>query len=89
MWADEPVHMSSPEPGRIGMTTKASVKSEPRRDTQKMRQRLQDVQDDFRMGIEKVDEPRLKALLETSAEVLEGLKKAFSDYERKDEPAWR
>jgi hypothetical protein len=28
-------------------------------------------------------------MFETSAEVLVGLKKAFSDYEQKDEAAWR
>jgi hypothetical protein len=36
-----------------------------------------------------VDEPQLKAMFETSAEVLSGLSKAFSDYERKNESAWR
>jgi hypothetical protein len=39
--------------------------------------------------IDKVDEPQLKAMFETAAEVLGGLLKAFSDYERKNESAWR
>jgi hypothetical protein len=39
--------------------------------------------------VQKIDEPRAKALFETSAEVLGGLKKAFHDYESKSEPAWR
>lgn len=39
--------------------------------------------------IEKVDEPQLKAMFETAAEVLGGLKKAFSDFERKNDSAWR
>ena len=30
-----------------------------------------------------------KAMFETAAEVLTGLKKAFSDYEQKNESAWR
>jgi hypothetical protein len=30
-----------------------------------------------------------KALFETSAEVLTGLTKAFSDFETKSEPAWK
>ncbi len=34
-------------------------------------------------------EPQLKAMFETSAEVLSGLIKAFSDYEKKNEAAWR
>ena len=37
----------------------------------------------------KVDEPQFKAMFETSAEVLPGLAKAFDDYERKNEAAWR
>ena len=32
---------------------------------------------------------QLEAMFETSAEVLSGLKKAFSDYEQKNESAWR
>ena len=35
----------------------------------------------------RVDEPQLKAMFETSAEVL--LVKAFGDYKRKNEAAWR
>ncbi len=34
-----------------------------------------------------MDEPQLKAMFETSAEVLTGLAKAFEDYERKNEAA--
>jgi hypothetical protein len=43
----------------------------------------------LRQDIEKVDDPKLKAMFETSAEVLGGLVKAFLDYERKNESAWR
>ena len=41
------------------------------------------------MTSSKVDEPQLKAMFETSAEVLGGLIKAFHDYEQKNESAWR
>jgi len=34
-------------------------------------------------------EPQLKAMFETSAEVLLGLTKAFRDYEQKNESAWQ
>jgi hypothetical protein len=34
-------------------------------------------------------EPKAQALFETSAEVLTGLVKAFNDYEKKCEDAWR
>ena len=63
--------------------------SDPRHHTQKMQRRLQETIDHLRADIEKVTEPQLKAMFETSAEVLGGLKKAFSDYEKKNEAAWR
>lgn len=62
---------------------------DPRHHTRKMQTRLQEIIDHLRKDIEKVDEPQLKAMFETSAEVLTGLKKAFSDYEQKNESAWR
>jgi hypothetical protein len=36
-----------------------------------------------------LDEPQLKAMFETSAEVLSGLIKACDDYVKKNEAAWR
>jgi len=51
-----------------------------------MQKALKEIQGYLR---EKVDEPRLRAMFETSAEVLGGLCKAFRDYERKNEAAWR
>lgn len=54
-----------------------------------MRQRLQEITVHLREDIEKVEEPQLKAMFETSAEVLGGLSKAFADYERKNENAWQ
>ena len=52
------------------------------------RQMLRGVVDQIQ-DIAKVDEPQFKAMFETSAEVLGGLVKAFDDYERKNEAAWR
>ena len=63
--------------------------SDPRHHTQKMKVRLQETIDHLRSDVTKVDEPQLKAMFETSAEVLGGLVKAFTDYERKNEPAWK
>jgi hypothetical protein len=57
--------------------------------TTKMRQRLGDTIDHMRSDIGKVDDPQFKAMFETAAEVLAGLVKAFSDYERKNEAAWK
>ena len=62
---------------------------DPRHHTRNMKKRLQETIDHLRSDIEKVDEPQLKAMFETSAEVLGGLQKAFSDYEQKNESAWR
>jgi hypothetical protein len=71
----------------------AAVVSQPERDprhhTQQMKARLQEIIDHLREDIRKVDEPQLKAMFETAAEVLAGLKKAFTDYEEKNESAWR
>jgi len=61
----------------------------PRHHTQKMQKRLQETIQHLRDDIEGVDEPQLKAMFETSAEVLGGLAKAFRDYETKNEGAWQ
>jgi hypothetical protein len=61
----------------------------PQHHTEKMKARLQEIVTHVRADIQKVDEPQLKAMFETSAEVLIGLIKAFSDYEKKNEAAWR
>lgn len=61
----------------------------PRHHTSKVQDMLQDLIDHLREDIHKIDEPQAEALLETSAEVLEGLKKAFKHYEEKNEAAWR
>ena len=62
---------------------------DPRHHTQKMQKALHDIRDHLRQDIDKVNEPQLKAMFETSAEVLGGLEKAFKDYEQKNEGAWR
>jgi len=62
---------------------------DPLHHTQKMQKALKEIQGHLREDIAKVDEPQLRAMFETSAEVLGGLCKAFQDYERKNEAAWR
>ena len=62
---------------------------DPRHHVQKMQKALHDIRTHLRQDIAKVDEPQLKAMFETSAEVLGGLEKAFKDYEQKNESAWR
>ena len=67
----------------------SSSDKDPKHHTQKMKQRLRETVTHLRQDIEKVDEPQLAAMFETSAEVLTGLVKAFDDYEKKNEAAWR
>jgi len=66
-----------------------SDQKSPHHHVQNVSKRFQDLIDHLRSDIEKIEEPRAKAMFETSAEVLGGLKKAFHDYETENEPAWR
>lgn len=56
---------------------------DPRHHTQKMQTRFQEMIDHLRADINKVDEPQLKAMFETSAEVLGGLTKASATTSRR------
>jgi hypothetical protein len=61
----------------------------PQHHTQNMKKRLSETQQHLREDTAKLDEPQLKAMFETSAEVIGGLIKAFDDYEKKNEAAWQ
>lgn len=63
--------------------------SDPRHHTRMMKQRFSETVTHLRQDIEKVDDPKFKAMFETSTEVLGGLIKAFDDFERQNESAWR
>ena len=63
--------------------------SNPMEHTANIKKEFRVLIEHLREDIEKVDDPSAKALFETSAEVLVGLEKAFSDYESKTEPAWK
>ena len=69
--------------------TQRSGERDPRHHVEKIAGQLQELIDHLRSDIEKIDEPRCKAIFETSAEVLSGLQKALNDYETKSESAWR
>jgi hypothetical protein len=66
-----------------------ATEGHPRHHVEKMRARLQETMRHPRDDVTKVDEPQFQAMFETAAEVLGGLGKAFADYERKNEAAWR
>jgi hypothetical protein len=68
---------------------KPSSENNPIHHTQKIKAQMRQLIDHLREDVGKVTEPKAQALLETSAEVLTGLVKAFDDYEKKSEAAWR
>ncbi|MDP9810154.1 hypothetical protein J2W42_003015 [Rhizobium tibeticum] len=61
----------------------------PLHHTQKMKARIDEMISHLREDVENIDEPQFKAMFETAAEVLEGLKTAFAHYEQRSEKAWR
>ena len=65
------------------------AESDPRHHTLKLKQMLNDTAIHAREDVSKITDPRAQALFETTAEVLNGLVKAFDDFERKNEPAWK
>lgn len=68
---------------------KTLSENDPRRHTMQVRSRLTELAEHLREDVDKVDEPRFKALFETSAEALTGLEKAFAGYEENSGNAWR
>jgi hypothetical protein len=66
-----------------------SSKNNPIHHTQKIKAQMNRLIGHLRGDVAKVTEPKAQALFETSAEVLIGLVKAFDDYERRSEAAWR
>ena len=63
--------------------------SDPIHHTQKIKAQMSQLIEHLRGDVGKVTEAKAQALFETSAEVLTGLVKAFDDYEKKSEAAWR
>jgi hypothetical protein len=68
---------------------KPSSKNNPIHHTQKIKAQMRQLIEHLRKDVGKVTEPKAQALFETSAEVLIGLVKAFDDYEKISEAAWR
>jgi hypothetical protein len=63
--------------------------SNPMEHTANVKKEFRTLIEHLREDVKKVDDPAAKALFETSAEVIGGLEKAFSDYEKKTESAWK
>lgn len=67
---------------------KPETTSDPAVHSENIQEQLEELIQHARADIERVDEPRFQALLETTAEVLTGLKTAFQHYGQKREAAW-
>ena len=62
--------------------------SNPLEHTVKIKREFRKLSEHLREDVDRVNDPQAKALFEVSAEVIDGLEKAFVDYERKNESAW-
>ena len=63
--------------------------SDAKAHSKNIREGLQELIDHIKQDIGQVEDPRAKDLFETSAEVLTGLRTAFSHYEEGKEEAWK
>ena len=68
---------------------KLASKNNPIHHTRKIKTRMRQLIEHLREDVGKVTEPKAQALFEASAAVLTGLVRAFDDYEKKNEAAWR
>jgi hypothetical protein len=63
--------------------------ADPKMHTAHIRSALEELTGHLRRDIERVTEPSARALFETTAEVLQGLVKAYADYDAGKESAFR
>ena len=66
---------------------KADASSDPRDHTANLKQMLSEVIEHARADVGKITDPKAQALFETTAEVLADLRKAFEDYEQRNDSA--
>lgn len=71
------------------MTNASYPESDPRHHTSNVKRMLSETAQLVREDVGKVQDPKAQALFETTAEVLDGLRKAYDDFESKAEEAWR
>lgn len=62
---------------------------DPYEHTRRIKDELSHLIQHLREDVRKVDDPQARALFETSAETLSGLRRAYEHYERKNEVAWQ
>jgi hypothetical protein len=71
------------------MSIATSNSTDPKVHSANIQNALRELTEHVRQDIEKVEEPRFQALLETTAEVLIGLRTTFQHYDEGREAAWR
>jgi len=71
--------------------TQASGSQQPNKQqsTTQILTMLRDVRDRARQDVDSIQNPKIQALLETTAEVVQGLMKAYEDFEKGNEKAWQ
>lgn len=73
----------------MSMKTFDETSSDPAVHSDHIQQQISELIEHLREDIKRVGEPQFKALLETSAEVLGGLRTSFQHYSEHREPAWQ
>ena len=68
---------------------KTSTSSNPFEHIKNIQDEFEKLVEHLRKDVEKVADEKAKALFEVSAEVIGGLQKAFTDFEKKNESAWK
>jgi len=68
---------------------KTTTSRNPFEHTANIKEEFTKLSEHLREDVDKVDDPKAKALFEVSAEVIDGLQKAFKDFEKKNESAWK
>lgn len=68
---------------------KTTTSRNPLEHTTNIKEEFIKLSEHLREDVKKVDDPKAKALFEVSAEVIDGLQKAFNDFEKKNESAWK
>ena len=68
---------------------KTTTSKDPLEHTANIKDEFAKLSEHLRKDVDKVDDPRAKALFEVSAEVIDGLQKAFNDFKKKNESAWK
>ena len=71
------------------MKTTNEASADPAVHSEHLQATLTELIDHLRGDVGRVTEPRFQALLETSAEVLTGIRTAFKHYDQHEEKAWQ